>query len=186
MLKRKEKILIGALELLEAGGINGLTTKKLAAHQGVSEPALYRQFSGKLAIVKALIEEYASFDGKIMNTIVESDMGSRDAIEFYVRRFAERYKNYSEITTIMFSMDVYYYNDETKAMVKDIHNKRLDFLQSLVEKGQSRGELSETFSAREYAKMIDGMIFSQVYQWRMHEMTTPLVDELVSMVQRLL
>lgn len=186
MLKRKEKILIGALELLEAGGINGLTTKKLAAQQGVSEPALYRQFKGKLDIVIGLIGEYASFDDKIMNTIAESEMRGKEAIQFYITKFAERYKNYSEITTIMFSMDVYYYNDVTKAMMEAIYKTRIDFLCQIIMEGQEAGLIDHRFGPEELAGLIDGIIFSRVYAWRMSGKTTLVKEEILTTVMKLI
>ena len=43
-LTRKEKIIINAIDILDEGGINGLTMKEIANQQGITEPAVYRQF----------------------------------------------------------------------------------------------------------------------------------------------
>jgi AcrR family transcriptional regulator len=114
MIKRKDRIIISALELLEEGGINNVTTKNLARKQNISEPALYRQFKNKHDIVVAMIEEYANYDEKIMNTIREHEMKGKDAIVYYVTRYGELYQSYSEISVILYSLDLYFYEDDTR------------------------------------------------------------------------
>ena len=43
--KRQKEIIGAAISLIAQNGIEGLTTKALAAAVGISEPALYRHFS---------------------------------------------------------------------------------------------------------------------------------------------
>ncbi len=186
MIKRKAKILIGALELLEEGGINNVTTKNMAKQQGVSEPALYRQYKGKLEIIEGIIDEYASFDEQIRNTIVDSKIKGREALEFYVSRYAELYRNYSEITTVMFSMDVYYYKDSTKQMMIDIQSKRLEFLKKLIEEGQNEGLIRKIWSPEVTAETLDGIIFAQIYRWRMNDKKAPVDEQLLSVIGELI
>lgn len=69
MIKRKNSILISALELFEEGGTNNITIKNLAKREKVSEPALYRQYKNKHEIIVSIINEYSSYDNQIINTI---------------------------------------------------------------------------------------------------------------------
>lgn len=186
MLKRKDKILISALELLEAGGINGVTTKKLAEKEGVSEPALYRQYRSKLHIITSIIEEYASYDDKIMNTIIESGMHGKKAVLFYVKRYGELYQSYSELTTIMFSMDLFYYNEDTQKMMKEIIHNRVQFLRSIISEGQGCGEVDIHYTAAELSELIDGVIFASVFNWRMADKGYSLGDKMLTIITRLL
>jgi AcrR family transcriptional regulator len=186
VLKRKDKILISAIELLDEGGINNVTTKKIAELQGVSEPALYRQYKGKLDIIKNMIEEFASYDQKIMNTIIESKMRGKEAVLFYVKRFAELYQNYSELTTIVYSMDVYQYDEQTKKMMYDITFKKIDFLEKIISESKSEGKMNTCFEAKEIASMINGLIFSLVYEWRLEGKTYCLEAKLLTIVEKLL
>ena len=52
-----EKIVVKARELIEAGGVDGLSLHKLAAELGVKAPSLYRYFADKLALLRAVNDE---------------------------------------------------------------------------------------------------------------------------------
>ena len=186
MLKRKDKIIISAIELLNEEGISGVTTKNLALRQHVTEPALYRQFSGKQEILNHILDEYAAYDEKIEKTILQSSLSGKEAILFYVTRYAELYQNYSELTTVMFSMDLYYYNEYSRKFMKELNGKRLQFLEDLIEKKKEDFSLGEKFTSKELASVINGAIFSQVYEWRMSEKEYILGERLISMISRML
>lgn len=186
MLKRKDKILISAIELLAQEGIYGVTTKKLAHCQGVTEPALYRQYKSKKDIILHIIEEFSSYDRKIMNTILQSSFECKDAVMFYVKRFAELYQNYSELSTVMFSFDVYHYDEETDAMMKDILRKRLDFLQELIENSNMDLCKKNRYTPKGLASMVNGIIFAQTYEWQMADQSFSLEERLITFVEKLL
>jgi len=186
VIKRKEKILISAIELLDAEGVNGVTTKNLAMKQHVSEPALYRQYKGKQEILNYILDEYASYDEKIEKTITQSLLMGKEAIIFYVTRYAELYQNYSELTTVMFSMDLYFYQAETRVFMEELIQRRLLFLENLISSNPEDFELLKIYTSRELASMINGILFSQVYEWRMTQKQYKLDEKLISMVSKLL
>ena len=186
MLKRKDRIIISAIELLNEEGVNGVTSKNLAKKQNVTEPALYRQFKGKQEILDSILTEYASYDFRIEETIKQSTLTGKEAILFYVTRYAELYQNYSEITTVMFSMDLYYYNEQTKSFMENVLQKRLAFLEEIINMNQDSFDTLNRFTPRELASMINGTIFSQVYEWRMLNKAYALDERLIYFVTKLL
>lgn len=182
MLKRKDRILISAIELLDAEGVNGITTKNIAKMQNITEPALYRQYKGKQEILDHIIEEFAGYDAQITNTIKEMKLKGKKAIEFYVKRYAEFYENYSEVTTVMYSMDLYQYHETTKKRMQEIVNSRIEFLADILEDEGVVGSQTSSFSAYEIASLINGIIFSQVYEWRIKEKSYSLKERLLQYI----
>ena len=57
MLLRKANVVEGALALLEAEGLDGLTMRKLGAALNVQAGALYRHFPSKEALLDAMAEK---------------------------------------------------------------------------------------------------------------------------------
>lgn len=53
---RQAEILDRAAELVAESGLAGLTMKRLAARVGFTEPAIYRHYAGKSALLAAMIE----------------------------------------------------------------------------------------------------------------------------------
>ncbi|MFT4132541.1 tetracycline resistance transcriptional repressor TetR [Labrys sp. (in: a-proteobacteria)] len=51
---QREKVIRAALDLLNEVGVDGLTTRRLADHLGVQQPALYWHFKNKRALLDAL------------------------------------------------------------------------------------------------------------------------------------
>ncbi|MBN2851226.1 MAG: TetR/AcrR family transcriptional regulator [Clostridia bacterium] len=180
MLKRKDKILISAIELFEKWGVNGLTTKNLAQTQGISEPALYRQYKNKQQIINAIIEEFSSYDENIINTIIESKLTGKEAMLFYINRYAELYQNYSGFATILISLDLYYYNDETRKRMKEIIDKRNNFLSLIISKGEQNFYETSLFTPDELAKTINNMLFALVYEWYMEGKSYDLKERILS------
>ena len=57
MLLRKNDVVAGALKLLDAEGLDGLTMRKVAAVLGVQAGALYRHYDNKKALLDAMAEK---------------------------------------------------------------------------------------------------------------------------------
>ena len=186
MLNRKEKIVISAIELLGQEGVSGLTIKNLAKSQNVSEPALYRQFKSKQDILNQIIDEFSSYDVQIQETIIQSDLFGREAIMFYISRYAELYENYAELTTVVLSLDLFFYNEYTKNKMTNLIKDRKSFINKIVEADMEEFELGGKMTSLELASIIQGMIFSQVYEWRLMDKSYSLKDRLEGLFDKML
>ena len=183
MIKRRDRIVIAALELLDQGGVSNVTTRNLASKQNISEPALYRQFDNKYEIFVAMIEELSSYDEQIMNTISEHEMQGLEAIIYYVKRYSELYQSYSELTSILYSMDLYFYDHKTKKMIKEILQVRDDFLKNQLNKYPIK-ECSLLPS--ELALSINELLFVEVYRWKLRDMSYSLTESVVKKTMSLM
>ncbi len=65
---RQTEILDRAAELVAESGLANLTMKRVAERVGFTEPAIYRHFPGKQALVRAMVER---FGGRLLGTIAE-------------------------------------------------------------------------------------------------------------------
>lgn len=183
MIKRKEKILISALELLQEGGYSNVTTKNLARKEGVSEPALYRQYKSKREIYLAMINEFKAYDDRILDTIEDQELKGREAVIYFVSRYGELYQSYTELTTVLYSLDLYFYDQETKQLMKDILDTRENRLSKQLVKYPVEGS---SFKMQYLASMINDMIITEVFKWRLSTESYPLTDSLVDKVSSLL
>ncbi len=168
-LTRKEKIIINAIDILDQGGINGLTMKEIANQQGVTEPAVYRQFNNKKEIVLTILGRFAAFDENLMNTVSQQQMKPEEAIIYFFTSYATYYENYPQIVTALFSFDVYRYEPEANRRMKEIIQKRSSFVERLTQEGIELEIFSADQSAQIYAQMLLGLLWSSMYQWKMDE-----------------
>lgn len=168
-LTRKEKIIINAIDILDQGGINGLTMKEIANQQGITEPAVYRQFNNKKEIVLTILERFAAFDENLMNTVGQQGMRPDEAINYFFISYATYYQNYPQIVTALFSYDVYRYEPEANRRMKEIIQKRSRFIERLVQEGIRQNIFSADQTPKVYAQMLLGLLWSSMYQWKMDE-----------------
>lgn len=185
-LKRKESILICAIDILDELGVHGLTSKEIAKRQGITEPAVYKQFTGKQDILLAIMERFAAFDEMIMNTMMENKMAFQEGIRYFARSYSEYYENYPQITTVMFSYDMLKYEAETYRRMQMIINRRLSFLTDFIKKGQAEGTAANTIESGIYAEMLHGIIWSSTYIWKLNRCSYSLKKRLLPAVEALL
>jgi AcrR family transcriptional regulator len=175
-LTRKEKITITSIMILNEHGIQGLTTREIAKRQKITEPAIYRHFSGKNEIIMSIIEHFNIFDEMISNTIIENEMTSIEALEYYVRSLSGYYENYPEITTLMFSMDVYRYDEKLNNAMMEILKRRDDLIAEVVRKGQEAKELDNSISSDSLSNIIIDMLWGTIKRWKLNDCKNNLTE----------
>lgn len=168
-LKRRERIIITAVQLLDEKGIKGLTTKEIAKRQNITEPAIYRHFKSKKEIVKAVIDEFSGHDEGIRNTVREGNMGAKEAILFIINTYTTNYENYPELVTSMFSFDVYRYDDELREKMLSIIRKRGMFIEDLVKRGYETGELKTNLEPEKFAELLVDALVMSIFNWKLGE-----------------
>lgn len=179
IIKRKENIIITSVEILDEVGLQGLTTKEIAKRQGVSEPAIYKHFTGKLDILNNILDKYSKFDDMIANTVVEQDMDCIQGLFYYASSYAEYFENYPQITTVMLSYDMYAYDSSTKKKMLTIIHHRLDLLKHLLKKGYLKSEIKSTLDIDELANVLHGIIWSLTYMWKLTCSTDSLKKQII-------
>lgn len=186
-LTRRDTMLIAAIDLLDRGGIQGLTTKEIAKMEGVTEAAVYKHYTGKQAIVAAILERFASFDEQICNTIVEKRMTEEEGLRFYATTYAENYQWYPQIATLLFSFDVYRYTPELKEIMKFTMEGRKIFLERFILNSRlSEGTSDKILSPDVLANIVLGTISSSVYFWKMNDENFDLKDMVLKHMDSLL
>jgi AcrR family transcriptional regulator len=168
-LKRKEKILITVVQILDEKGIKGLTTREIARRQGITEPVIYKHFKNKKDILSTIITEFSSFDESIINTIRENNMNFRDAVMYYAQSYSTYYENYPEMITLMYSFDIFRYDEDLNKKMVGIIGRRYDFIVSLVKEGFEKKETETSLNPNDFAGIISNIIWMTIYNWKLEE-----------------
>ncbi|WP_411682643.1 TetR/AcrR family transcriptional regulator [Clostridium thailandense] len=185
-IKRKEKIIISAIKILDELGIHGLTIRELAKQEGISEPAIYRQFHGKKDILIAIVKRFSEYDNAIKNTIIQHNMSPKEAILYFAEAYATYYHSYPEIASILFSFDLYKYESEIKKEMQDIINDRLAFITEIIKNGQTIKVFDDNIDAKDFAELILGVIWSMTYNWKLEDSNRDLKEHIMRALNWLL
>ncbi|MEN1761902.1 TetR/AcrR family transcriptional regulator [Anoxynatronum sibiricum] len=168
-LTRKEKIIINAIDILDQGGINGLTMKEIANQQGITEPAVYRQFKNKQEIVLTILGRFSAFDKALENAIYQHAYAPDQAIVYLMESHITYYQNYPQVITVLFSFDVYRYDPEALALMEMIMKQRHHLMTKLVMQGVDQGLFNSEQEPSDYAEMLLGQMESTMYRWKLDD-----------------
>lgn len=183
LLKRKDNIIIVAIDLLDEAGVQGMTTKEIAKRQNISETAIYKQFTGKKEIILTMLQRFSDFDHNIYNTVIEQKMKCFDGIRYLLNTYADYYQSYPQISTIMLSYDMFRYEHDTNEIMKNIIFERRRFFREIINNGQRCGEFVNEISSEGAAEMILGILLSATYNWKMENCSYSLKDKLSEMLE---
>jgi TetR/AcrR family transcriptional regulator, fatty acid metabolism regulator protein len=186
VIKRKEKIIITAIEILDEDGINGLTTKEIARRHNVTEPAIYKQFDSKKEIILAILDRFALFDEVIKNTILDNKMKFKEGVLYFTNAYAEYYQNYPQITTVMFSFDVFKYEETANKKMTQIINGRYDSIVRHIMKGIEKNELPEATEVNILADAIFDVIWSSTFIWKMKNCSYDLKERMIKTIEKVI
>ena len=186
ILKRKEKIIITAIDLFAEAGINGLTTKEIAKRQNITEPAIYKQFGSKKDIVMAILDRFASFDELIKNTIIDNNIVGKAGIVYFATAYAEYYQNYPQITTALFSFDMFRYDVDLLQKMNHIVNERSKVVLALVAKGAENQEFPIDVDKEALTDALIGVIWSTTFIWQMGGCIFDLKMRIVKAIEMIL
>lgn len=184
--KRKDGIILTAIEIIDQLGVQGLTIREIASRQGISEAAIYRHFHNKLEILLETINFFCFYDTLLSGTIKSQNMTAREGIKFLVRSYSQYYENYPAISAVSFTQEAFLLEPEARQKMMDVVNKRSQFINELVIKGQKAGEITTRISSESLVDMIFGSMHFITLRWRAHNYGFPLTEHVLATISGLL
>ncbi|AGX43297.1 TetR/AcrR family transcriptional regulator [Clostridium saccharobutylicum] len=186
LLHRKERIIISTIEVINEVGLQNLSTKLIAAREGVSEGTLFRHYKNKAEIMSAVIDHFSQFDNAIIETTMVRELSPIETIRHFVCSYAEYYENYPAITALVQATDSLMCDHELSAKVKIIIDKRSDFLRRAIQDGQNGGTIKSNISSELLEDLITGGSREICLKWRIAKFKFSIRDKTSEMLDILL
>lgn len=145
--ERRKSILNAALTVLSKKGFAGMTTSEVARQAGITEPILYRHFSSKRAMLRALLDEVIE---RMMSSFRQLTAGEPDPVAA-LRRICRAYPQMAEHYRREFRVINQTLAECSDPKIREALTRHYDayraFLQDLIEKGQQTGALRRDLPA---------------------------------------
>lgn len=183
--ERQIEIIQSATRLIGEKGIQNLTTKRLAADLGLSEPALYRHFRNKAELLQSLLRFYQNnleviFGGIIAN----SHSGMQKVFDLVEYQFGHFAQNPAVVMVIMAESS--FVNTETLSQsVCSLVGSKKRLMESLIVIGQEDGTIREDIAADQLATLVMGSMRMTVLRWRLSQFDFDLVEAGVELTETL-
>lgn len=183
---RKDNIILAAIEIISEDGIQGLSTKKIAARQGISESLLYKHFNSIDDVLVAVVKSFSRYDMMIINTVRKRDITYKEKIIAYIGPIMELYQNYPPLVSIMLNYETLLNYRHTRQLIKGIINTRKGFVKSVIEKAQAEGEMNNNLTSQELADIINGVISDMVLRWKISGYVFNLKEDVLATIGKVL
>ena len=166
---RQLEIIEAAGHILTELGINGLTTKNLAAKMRFGESALYRHFSGKEEIILTMLQYFnENMDERLTNCIAHIDAPDEQLIAVFNNQF-DYFKQNPHFLVAIFSEGLLEKSNAINKVILDIMSTKKGHLFKIVALGQKKNVFNNVLMTEELVHIIMGSFRLQMLQWRMSD-----------------
>lgn len=181
-LSRREEIVITTIDLIHELGIKAVSIKEIAKREGVTEASLYKHFKNKEEILLCVIQYYERYDQHIHSTLQNNHMEAKEKILNYFTIYAEYYSNYRQITSLSAAYDVLLYDKTFAPGIRQIIERKHQFIKNLVEERQKNGKTAYAISSDIMAYILLGTFERIIYMWRLRDFQFPLKEKTVEAI----
>ncbi|MHB2225574.1 TetR/AcrR family transcriptional regulator [Calditrichota bacterium LG24] len=161
---RQEQIVSEAIKIIHQKGYSGLSIRELAGKVGISEPAIYRHFRSKEEIILRILERMNRF-GDLLRQELNKLSDGRSKIKKLVEMHLEFLEANREMTSVIFSEEIFEPREGIQQKVREIIRSRREFLDQLLEKARQNKEVVDV-PAQELSIVILGYLRMTVLEWR--------------------
>ncbi len=186
LTERQQEIIESAIAIIGEQGIQELTTKKLAARIGVSEPALYRHFDNKLSILTAILDHFADWAEETLRQIVQSDLPPPEKLREFFRRQTKRFAESPAASGVVFAEEIFKNENALAERVKDIMSSTEKGIMTILAEGTETGHFRTTVSLSHLATITLGTLRLLVTRWRLNGFAGNIHEDGLSLANSLL
>lgn len=181
--ERQQEIIQATIKLISEKGIQGFTTKSLSAEIGISEPAIYRHFSGKTEILLTMLKQFQAFMEGNLIRIANSENIACGKINAFLNELLTLFTENPAYVSVVFSDEIYSNEKLLSDKISEImENVNLKFAE-IISEGQKNGEIKQDMNTQHIVLIIKGSIRVLVKKWKKSGCAFDLKTEAASLLK---
>lgn len=153
---RQQEILDAAVCVIETFGFSGLTVRRVADEVGVSEPALYRHFSGKLAIIESILDDFQ--EAVLSRFLALEKMNDAEPLNGFIGDLFDTLGKHETFAPLLFSEEAFHSEPALKNRVYSMMNENGKTLARAIASQQKRGTIRSDIDAEGLSLLVMGCI----------------------------
>lgn len=185
MIHRKETLVITAVSIIHEKGFQGLSTREVAAREGISEATIFKHFKTKNDLLLAVLEHFFQFDEVLLESAYHKEMTPKERLLHVLQGLVTYYENYPEITAILQSYGSLIHEEDLKEKVLEIFSKRTRTIQIFIDQGKEFGEIDSTVPSEILVDMILGAFDRIILRWRIQNYDFSLKECTLSTINQI-
>src|SRR5690606_16678764 len=122
---RQVQIIEESMRLIAEKGIQGFTIKNVSKAIGISEPAIYRHFESKTAILVAILDNFKEMAGMMSLLYSDKKLLAVDKIAFIFFRMLDVFIEQPTHISVVFAEEIFKNDSMLKNKINEIQNLNL-------------------------------------------------------------
>jgi AcrR family transcriptional regulator len=168
--KRQREFLEAAAQIAAEQGLSKLTVRNVAAAVGVTEPAVYRHFTSKKALLEAILDDLqAKIHAHFLTLNSRGQAAALDMLrEFFFGLFSEL-DNHPAYAVFIFSEELFYTQPDLKVKLGSVMQENLKSIILSIQQMQEAGDVRADIPSGDLAEIIMGKIRLEITKWHLSE-----------------
>ena len=175
--ERQAQIVEVAMEIIANKGIQGFTIKNLSKEIDVSEPAIYRHFESKTAILITILNGFKEMSEMMAAMLVNNRDTALNKIEFMFSKMFEVFTEQPSIISVIFSEEIFKNETVLKEKIIEIQNFQQLNIENIIAKGQLDGDVRNDIDKSSLALIFMGSLRLLVKRWDLNNKSFSLTLE---------
>ncbi len=187
--ERQAEIIDKSIGIIAHKGIQGLTIKNLSKEIGISEPAIYRHFESKTAILIAILDTFEDMSTLMGGLAKNSDDSAPNKIAFIFRSMTDVFMETPALVSVIFAEEIFKNELVLKEKITSILNNNEDTIEGIIKNGQQKGEVRTDLTYQNLALIIMGSLRLIVKRWDLNNHSFNLKkegEELMNSLEKIL
>ncbi len=177
MTDRQNEIIKTAITLIAKKGIQGLTIKNLSKAINVTEPAIYRHFKNKTAILIAILDSFKSLMPNISELMMLESKSAIEKIHFIFNGYFAKFDQTPELVSVIFSDEIFKNDEKLSQKIADLVALNEEMFRQIIKAGQKANEIRDDVQSIHIAIMIMGSLRLLVKKWELGKYNFDLQKE---------
>jgi len=174
--ERQQEIIDATIELISKKGIQGFTIKNISTIVGVSEPAIYRHFESKSAILVTLLDLLKESSNQIYGSKLDFKGSVTSKIEMIFENHFKTFTKMPSLSSVVFSEELFRNDKSLTGKISEVIDFNTKILLDLVLEGQNRGEIRNDVNSAHMVTMLMGSLRLFVKKWQFAEFNFDLIS----------
>ncbi len=171
---RKEQIVNEAIRIIHEDGYSNLSIRELANRVGISEPAIYRHFENKDAIILGILDKMKELGKNIIQRMYVINDPKERIIQFVLLHY-EFLEKKPEMVSILFSDEIFEHNEVLERKFNEVIGLRWSLLTGLIDSLKNNGvEIKQ--DTEDLSLILLGLLRMTVLQWKRNKFEYSLTE----------
>ena len=167
--ERQKEIVEASLELIARKGIQGLTIKNLAKTIGISEPAIYRHFESKTAILMSLLNNFIEM-ARFLSGLMDTSEGTAvEKIGFMFTKMLRLFSENPPMVSVIFSEEIFKNDELLKNRIVEILNLHTQTIEKIILKGKLEKNVRADIDVESLTLLAMGSLRLLVKKWDLNQ-----------------